>query len=109
MVVRRYTTQYVPAKTSHILHAVLTFFTMGFWFPVWIAVTVYNHNRSVARQIPINVPYGYPAGQAAVYAPQGQYLSALDQSLQQAFPPPSSSAGLPRPVDALNAVEWPHG
>jgi len=52
-------TQYVPAKTSHILHLVLFLLTFGLWAPVWLIVALYNHNRSVPRRT--WVPYQYPA------------------------------------------------
>jgi hypothetical protein len=62
----RYQTQLVPAKTSHILHLVLTLFTFGLWSPVWFIVWLYNHNRSVQRQVWQN-PSGFVYVQPHVY------------------------------------------
>lgn len=52
-------TQYVPVKTSHILHLLLTLLTFGFWSPVWFILALYNHNRTVPRQFWVPV---YSAG-----------------------------------------------
>jgi hypothetical protein len=50
-------TQYVPAKTSHIIHLMLTFLTLGFWSPVWFFVWLYNHNRMVPRRYWVPLDY----------------------------------------------------
>jgi hypothetical protein len=58
--------QYVPARTSHILHLILTCMTLGLWSPVWFFVWLHNHNRMVPRVLPARAPgqkmyepYGY--------------------------------------------------
>lgn len=67
-----WTTQMVPARTNHLLHMVLTLFSLGFWSPVWAIVTLYNHNRSVPQQVwqprPfVGLDYGYTTGISPVY------------------------------------------
>lgn len=32
-----------PRKVNHALHAILTFFTAGFWIPVWFTVMIVTH------------------------------------------------------------------
>lgn len=41
--------QQLGKKTNHILHFLISFFTGGFWLPVWILVTVSN-NLETSRQ-----------------------------------------------------------
>lgn len=53
-------TQYVPVKTSHILHLLLTLLTFGFWSPIWFILALYNHNRTVPRQFWVPVYPGSP-------------------------------------------------
>ncbi len=40
-------------KTSHVLHLILSLVTVGFWFPVWIIVTLSNsiENRRIDREV----------------------------------------------------------
>lgn len=45
--------QYVPARTNHILHFVISCFTLGLWLPVWFLVWLANHNRSVTKRLPV--------------------------------------------------------
>jgi hypothetical protein len=33
-------------QTSHLLHLVLCFCTLGFWWPVWLAVTLTNNSHN---------------------------------------------------------------
>lgn len=40
-----------PARTNHVLHLVLCFFTFGFWLPVYVAIAVYNNNRLVQQWV----------------------------------------------------------
>lgn len=75
-----------PIKTMHWLHAILTFFTMGFWAPVWIILTLKNRSfnekmASMAARSPNAQPsamsptpaafdtYSAPAGPAPMTAP----------------------------------------
>jgi hypothetical protein len=44
--------QYVPVRTRHLMHLVISCFTFGLWLPVWAIVAIYNHNRTVLRQLP---------------------------------------------------------
>jgi hypothetical protein len=36
----------VPRRVNHLLHLVLTFFTVGFWIPVWFMVMIVVHNQN---------------------------------------------------------------
>jgi hypothetical protein len=42
-------TTVVVKGPNHALHAVLTFFTCGFWAPVWIIVTIAGSKVKVTR------------------------------------------------------------
>lgn len=57
----QYQTQLVPAKTSHILHLIMTCITFGMWSPVWLIITLYNHNRSVPQQVWQQTPMTFDA------------------------------------------------
>jgi len=35
-----------PQHVNHALHAVASFFTAGFWIPVWFIVMIVTHNRN---------------------------------------------------------------
>lgn len=37
-------------KTNHILHLLLSVFSMGFWLPVWALVSVSNANERMKSQ-----------------------------------------------------------
>jgi hypothetical protein len=77
-----YQTHYVPAYTNHLLHAMLTFVTLGMWFPVWFTIWLVNHNRTVPKQIWVNAPtpvqyasghYGHQHWQQQLPAPTQQF------------------------------------
>lgn len=68
------TYQYVPARTNHILHFVLSCMTVGLWVPVWMFATIRNHNRSVTKRLPV------APTKPAWMQPQGVYPT---------YPPPS--------------------
>lgn len=36
------TTTYVPRKTNHVLHLILSMGSCGLWLPVWACVAIYN-------------------------------------------------------------------
>lgn len=55
-----WSTQYVPARTNHILHLVLTLVTLGLWLPVWFVVWLYNNSRMVPMQIWNQLPGPIP-------------------------------------------------
>ncbi len=40
-------------STSHVLHLILSLVTLGFWFPIWIIVTLSNsiENRRIDREV----------------------------------------------------------
>jgi hypothetical protein len=38
-------------KTNHILHLLLSVFSMGFWLPVWLLVSVSNANERMISQM----------------------------------------------------------
>jgi hypothetical protein len=63
--------QYVPARTSHILHLILTCMTLGLWSPVWFLVWLHNHNRMVTKALPMQmgVDYGYTTGTGGLPRP----------------------------------------
>jgi hypothetical protein len=60
--------QYVPARTSHILHIILTVLTLGLWFPIWMVIWIRNHNRMVARPLP--APIVTPVYRGPITYPQ---------------------------------------
>jgi hypothetical protein len=37
-------------KTNHILHLLLSVFSMGFWLPVWLLVSASNANERMKSQ-----------------------------------------------------------
>jgi hypothetical protein len=41
----------VPRRVNHLLHLVLTFFTVGFWIPVWLMVMIVVHNRNTQVEV----------------------------------------------------------
>jgi hypothetical protein len=55
-------TTYVPAKTNHVLHLLLTIVTLGMWAPVWLIMTVVNSSRLVPQVTYFN-PVQYQPGQ----------------------------------------------
>lgn len=98
--------QYVPAKTRHGLHFLLSVFTFGLWLPVWIGMTIYNHNRSVLKQLPPapvqahaympaqypGYPYPYSVAQPPGYPPRPLEVSDGSRGQQHQVP-----ARLPSP------------
>lgn len=64
-----YQTHYVPAYTNHLLHFVLFLVTFGLWSPIWFLVWLVNHNRTVAKQVWVDVP-AQPQYQQGVYRQQ---------------------------------------
>lgn len=70
-------TQLVPARTNHLLHLLLSLFTLGFWVPVWFIVALYNHNRMVPRTIITSQPTVYQQGW---YPPANAHPSTLHPS-----------------------------
>ena len=57
--------QYVPARTNHILHFLMTCMTLGLWLPIWFFAWLRNRGRMVAKRLPQPVfypPYGGPYG-----------------------------------------------
>jgi hypothetical protein len=36
----------IPKRVNHVLHLVLTLFTVGFWVPVWFMVMIVVHNQN---------------------------------------------------------------
>lgn len=37
---------YQPVKTNHLLHLLVTMFTCGLWFPVWMIVWFVNAGKT---------------------------------------------------------------
>ncbi|WP_213001950.1 hypothetical protein [Winogradskya consettensis] len=80
-----YQQSYMPKKTNHVLHLLLTLVTCGFWAPVWLILAIVNANSKgvvttyTTGQPPLAAPY--PPQQ---YAPQ-PYPSPQYQS--QPYPP----------------------
>jgi hypothetical protein len=75
------TYQYVPARTNHILHLLLTMFSFGLWAPVWVTVWLFNHNRTIARLVPAAYAPAYATGQSA-----GHQTAAQPSAQLQAAP-----------------------
>jgi hypothetical protein len=50
-------TTYVPAKTNHLLHLILTFATCGAWGFVWLIVAAANSNRTIPVVSWTSTPY----------------------------------------------------
>jgi hypothetical protein len=32
-----------PERVHHLMHVILTLFTLGFWIPVWVIITIVTH------------------------------------------------------------------
>jgi len=43
-------TVYVPAKTNHVLHLILTVLTLGCWLPFWGVIAVVNNGKYVRQE-----------------------------------------------------------
>lgn len=35
-----------PKRVNHALHAVISFFTLGFWIPVWFIIMIATHSQN---------------------------------------------------------------
>jgi hypothetical protein len=48
--------RYQDHRTSHVLHLLLSFVTLGFWIPVWALVALSNamERRNIRKQIERN-------------------------------------------------------
>lgn len=40
-----------PQKTNHVMHLVVSFFTLGLWMPVWLVITLTRKNRREVLQV----------------------------------------------------------
>lgn len=62
---------YVPRKTNHLLHLILTFATCGAWLFVWPLVVLYNHmtKDKVRTQQMWSGPGAYTPGLAPAQTP----------------------------------------
>lgn len=66
----QYLVSYQQPKTNHILHLLLTIFTFGFWFPIWLIVAVVNANTKPQRRISAVYGAQYPGHPGPVGVPQ---------------------------------------
>lgn len=67
-------TSFVPARTNHVLHLILTIITFGLWAPVWLIVALINANRtvpvhSITTGFMPERPLFYPPAQAVGQVP----------------------------------------
>ncbi len=40
-----------PQKTNHVMHLIVSFFTLGLWLPVWLLITLTRKNRREVLQV----------------------------------------------------------
>ena len=81
--------QYVPVRTRHLMHLVISCFTFGLWLPVWAIVAIYNHNRTVLRQLP-PPSISYNPEYAPGYWPPYGVAQPPDKPLRPHVPPQTS-------------------
>lgn len=76
--------QYVPVRTRHLMHLVITCFTFGLWLPVWVIVAIHNHNRTKLKRLPMQAQQPYAPG---YWPPYG--------AVQVGPPPPPAKPAVP--------------
>lgn len=90
--------QYVPARTNHLLHAILFVCTLSLWGPVWFITWLRNHNRTVLKQLPTPPlpPQAYAGGNSGAQLPYVHHQ--MPYSNPQVYPAPR---GYPEPWTLL--------
>lgn len=107
--------QYVPARTNHLLHLILTFCTFGFWLPVWFVIALRNHGRTVTKLLPMPpaAPVSFQAHTwpGAQPLPRGADYGALDRQQPPTDNPRYEYRGdyLPTPLHRVRGNEVQYG
>ncbi|GAA2467985.1 hypothetical protein Ahu01nite_003250 [Winogradskya humida] len=97
-----YQQSYMPKKTNHVLHLLLTLVTCGFWAPVWLILAIVNANSKdvvttyTTGQPPFAAPYP-PQQYAPQPYPSPQYQSQPYQSQPYQSQPYQSQPYPPQP------------